>query len=217
MQNKLESIIWDWNGTLLDDVSICLEGINRLLTRRGLICIDRERYQQIFTFPVKDYYLAAGFDFASEPFEIAAEEYITEYQSLLPGAGLFEDAKTALEHFRQLGFRQFIVSAMEQNALLDSVDALGISSYFERIYGIRDNLAFSKANRGMELIADCKLDASRTLMIGDTLHDHEVGQQMGVKVVLVSRGHQCHTRLGVNGNVILGDFGQLIAHLEKQN
>jgi phosphoglycolate phosphatase len=206
---SIKTIIWDWNGTLLNDLDICITGINRLLTRRGLKCLEKEHYRQIFTFPVKDYYLAAGFDFSKEAFEVPAEEYITEYHDLLPGASLFADVVPALGRFQQMGYRQFILSAMEQQALLKSVDSLGIFSYFNKICGIENNLAFSKIHSGKKLLSGENIDPSTTVLIGDTLHDYEVGKELGVEVFLLSRGHQCHSRLNCNGNRVFENLDQV--------
>ena len=59
MQNK-KTILWDWNGTLLDDTRICIDAINILLKERGKNEINESIYRNIFTFPVRDYYARAG-------------------------------------------------------------------------------------------------------------------------------------------------------------
>ena len=86
-----QHIIWDWNGTLLDDVSFCVEIINGLLSKRQLPEISREYYRGVFTFPVQKYYEKIGFDFSVEPWENVSTEFITRYEalrrrcSLMPG------------------------------------------------------------------------------------------------------------------------------------
>ena len=61
-----ELVLWDWNGTLLDDVELCENALNRLLQRYGYPQrYDHEQYRAIFGFPVEDYYVRAGFDFAT--------------------------------------------------------------------------------------------------------------------------------------------------------
>ncbi len=213
MIHTINTILWDWNGTLLNDTDICLLGINRLLVKRNLPELNKEKYRNIFTFPVKDYYLAAGFNFEEEPFETPAEEFILEYKSLLNKASLFEDVFDTLELFRRKGLRQFIISAMEQNALEDSVKQWGVSKFFDQICGVEDNLAFSKVHRGKDLIQRKALDPEKTLMVGDTLHDFEVAEELGIKTFLVSRGHQHHARLKKTGCPVFEDFSRLLKHL----
>ena len=210
MKVKKNTIIWDWNGTLLNDAQICLEGINILLEHRNLPGLEMERYRQIFTFPVRDYYQAAGFDFNKEPFEIPAEEFIVHYKRLLPQAGLFHDVHETLQGFDKLGIRQFIVSAMEQQALEQSVSERGIRPFFEAVWGIEDNLAFSKVHRAKEIISRFGIETRNTLLVGDTLHDAEVAEELGVDIVFITRGHQNQERLSRNGNLHLPDLKSLV-------
>jgi len=207
------SIIWDWNGTLLNDLEICLSGVNSLLEDRSLPLLTKDRYLQIFTFPVQEYYSNAGFDFEKEPFEGPAEEFIQRYEELLPGARLFDDVEETLSFFYQNGYRQFILSAMEQRALNQSVQARGISHFFDGIFGIEDNFAKSKLSRAQNMLKITGINPNVALMIGDTLHDLEVGSAIGARVLLVSRGHQSPERLKINGNAVLPDLTTLLKFL----
>jgi len=69
------TIIWDWNGTLLDDAEICLEAINIMLKKRHLPELSMERYRDVFTFPVIEYYREVGFDFTLEAWDPVATEF----------------------------------------------------------------------------------------------------------------------------------------------
>ena len=53
---RYKHIIWDWNGTLLDDRWLCIEAINKTLTKRNMNTITDNEYVELFCFPVKDYY-----------------------------------------------------------------------------------------------------------------------------------------------------------------
>ena len=75
-----ECVIWDWNGTLLDDVDLCVEALNWLLAQFGYPQrYDRAQYQGIFGFPIEDYYRRAGFDFSKDSFADLAERYMQFY------------------------------------------------------------------------------------------------------------------------------------------
>jgi phosphoglycolate phosphatase len=192
-----------------------LKGINILLKSRRIPVLDMVRYREIFTFPVRDYYKAAGFDFEHEPFEVPAEEFIVQYKRLLPLAGLFHDVYETLQHFRQLGYRQYIVSAMEQHALELSVSERGIRPFFEAVWGIKNNLAYSKVHRAKQLISHFEIGAPKTLMVGDTLHDAEVAQELGVDIIFITRGHQNAQRLSLNGNLLLPDLTALVEFISS--
>ena len=62
----MNSIIWDWNGTLLNDLDLSVSTINTLLYKRELPLLKNDTYKEVFSFPVKDYYQAVGFDFMKE-------------------------------------------------------------------------------------------------------------------------------------------------------
>ena len=89
-------IIWDWNGTLLDDLWLALEVANGMLRRRGLSEMDPNGYREIFDFPVETYYRAAGFDFSREPFPVLADEFIGEFNARVTECELHQGAREVL-------------------------------------------------------------------------------------------------------------------------
>ncbi|MFN2395121.1 MAG: HAD family hydrolase [Bacteroidales bacterium] len=214
---NINTILWDWNGTLLDDMGLCIESMNRLLKQRKLPLLCSDRYLQVFTFPVKDYYSKLGFDFTREPFEIPAEEFIVHYTAGISHVSLFDDAVSVLEYFEKKGYRQYIISAMEHNALIQSVKERNILHLFHKIAGINDNLAFGKTTIAQQLIIREKIDVSRCIFIGDTLHDAEVARDINVKSLLISRGHQHHERLKKTGNPVLNSLSDIISFLNTES
>lgn len=206
---KIENIIWDWNGTLLNDVEICIRSMNVVLEKRKLTLLNVDSYREVFTFPVKDYYRELGFDFEKEAFEIPAMEFIDEFTRNLPLASLHEQSMEMLNYFKDKGYRQFILSAMEQDALQKSVSMKGISEFFTEIKGIRDHYAGGKEHIAHELIEEHGMDTNKTLLIGDTLHDMEVAKNTGIHCLMVSSGHQSAHRIKVPGMYILSELKEL--------
>jgi len=189
------SIIWDWNGTLLDDVDICIESINFSLGKRNLPLLIKEKYREIFTFPVIEYYKKAGFDFSKNSFDELSHEFIGHYLEKLKGISLFQDVENILHAFDKKGYRQFILSAMEQTTLMDSVRQFNIQNYFIKIQGTGDIYAYGKLHNAKILMETSGLDPATTCLIGDTLHDLEVANQLKCRCLLISSGHQSHMRL----------------------
>ena len=72
-------IVWDWNGTLLDDLWLCMESLDQLLTRAGKPKIDVATYQRIFNFPVIVVYRDLGFYTSQTAFEAMSREYMDYY------------------------------------------------------------------------------------------------------------------------------------------
>src|SRR5690606_8742813 len=96
-------VIWDWNGTLLDDVALCLDIMNRMLDQRGMRRIEPVRYRQIFDFPVQLYYSQLGFDFDAEPFEDLAASYCDQYDARVIECALQHNARRLLERLSDRG------------------------------------------------------------------------------------------------------------------
>lgn len=196
-------IIWDWNGTLLNDAEYCVMCMNNVLEKRQMQKIDIEQYRNFFTFPVKDYYESIGFNFDKEDFEIPAMEFIDQYYPNLDLANLHCGAEDVLSFFKDLGLKQLVLSAMEHTNLIKSLTDKGIISFFDDISGINDHYAHSKLDIGRNIIQKLGATNSQILIVGDTIHDFEVATGLGVDCVLVSNGHQSRKRLlQVTSNVI---------------
>ena len=197
--NPYKHIIWDWNGTLIDDASLSVEIINHLLERRKMPAISPERYQDEFSIPVKEYYRRLGFDFSREPYEKLAEEFITEYEQRKFECSLQPQARALLEFFRQTGRGQSILTAYRQDKLQELLEYYSIRPFFTHLVGVADHLGGGKVEQGKGLLQMLPFPPQTLLMIGDTLHDSEVARTMGIDCILVPSGHQSPSRLAKSG------------------
>jgi phosphoglycolate phosphatase len=208
---KPEVLIWDWNGTLLNDVGICVEAINILLRERGLAEVTVSRYKEVFTFPVRDYYEAIGFDFTFEQFDGPALAFMDLYIERVYSAKLHPQAIEVLMKLRDKGIRQMVLSAMEQGLLDRLFHHFGLTEYFEAIFGIEDHFGGGKTHRGIQLMEQLGVDPAKCLFVGDTLHDQEVAESMGCRNILVSIGHQSAGRLRQNGNDVIDNLKDVLS------
>lgn len=204
------NVVWDWNGTLLDDAWLCRDIMNGQLVARGLPSLSMERYGAIFGFPVKTYYERAGFDFSTEPFEIPAREFIAVYEARRHEAPLREGVVGVLEQLRVAGIRQHLLSAYSHDSLSSIVAAHGLTGYFDTLAGIPDVFAASKLDRGLELAAAIAGPGHSALLVGDTDHDWEVAVEMGIDCVLIPAGHQSPERLQACGVPVLQSLEALL-------
>ena len=198
-----DTIIWDWNGTLLDDLDLSIKAVNVLLKDRDLPILTKERYKEIFGFPVINYYEKAGFDFSKEPFEIPARQYVKLYASGESDLKLFPDVIDTLSFFKDNNYRQIVLSAMKEDNLRKMISNAGISHFFDGIFGIKDNYAREKVSIGKQVVENLNLNPEKCLMIGDTLHDAEVAEQCGFDCILFSGGHVAKQRLETTGYKII--------------
>ena len=206
----MNSIIWDWNGTLLNDIDLCINSVNSLLKDRNLPLIDTKTYKEVFSFPVQEYYKTLGFDFEKEDFSVPAHQYIDFYYAGFDKCSLQKNAIEVLSYFRENGVRQFVLSAMEHEMLEKTLKLKGILHFFEGVAGLKDHYAVSKIEQGKQLIQDFKIDRAKTWLIGDTIHDFEVATELGIKCILIADGHQTSNRLEKTGGIVIDDLKQLV-------
>ena len=206
-------IIWDWNGTLLDDAPVCVQVLNQVLARHCKPPTTLAQYRAQFSFPVEDYYRQLGFDFSVESYDAVADDYIEIYRQRQYDCPLHDGAPEVLDLALRAGLTQSILSAYHQDLLTAAVSHFGLSSFFVQLVGRKDYFAASKVAEGQRLIRDLGLEPSQILLMGDTLHDHQVAQALGIDCVLIGRGHQAPSRLKGCGSPLLKSIRQVPAFL----
>lgn len=218
MFRHYDCVIWDFNGTLVDDLDLVVKTVNVQLAKRELPALTVAEYRDVFGFPVEDYYRRIGVDFGQETMAALSADFFADYGPALKGCSLYPGVHAALFTFRQQGVRQFVLSAMEEGMLREMVCHLGVHGFFEAVYGLGHQEADSKISRARELLAEHSINPHTTLLIGDTLHDAEVARAVCVTPVLVSQGHQSVAQLKAAGCavyetvelLVLSDLSRLI-------
>lgn len=189
-------VLWDWNGTLLDDTLAAVDALNEMLAARGLAPVTRAFYRDRFAFPVKPFYAACGITLENEDWDALAREYHAAY--LRRPKALNAGAQAALARVRAAGAGQSIISALRQDLLAADVAAQGVDGWMDFVYGV-DNLdGASKLSRARELLARLRETAGAEpgfVLIGDSLHDKEVADALGVRCVLCAQGSHAARRL----------------------
>ena len=192
--SPIRQVLWDWNGTLLDDLAYAIGVRNRTFPAFGLPRIGSvAEYHRQFTFPVRRYYERAGV--TDETFVAVAHAWMAEYVRGFDTVPLHGDAVETLARFAAAGVRQAVLSATRRDMLESQIARFPIRAYFTDVLGLSDIYARSKEAVGLDYLARCGVPAASTLMIGDTLHDAEVARAMGTGCVLVARGHQSRETL----------------------
>lgn len=188
-------IVWDWNGTLLNDVDHAVSTMNQILAEHQLTPLVAQSYRQIFEFPVVNYYRALGFDFSVVPFEDLCHRFVGDFMNGFRTLPLVTGMQQLLQSLYDDGKKQSILSATDQASLDEMIDHFEIRHFFEFVFGIDNKLAGSKLQHGHQLLNLSGIQKSQTVLEGDTLHDLEVGTFLGIEVVLVGHGHQCAKKL----------------------
>lgn len=200
---QYKHIIWDWNGTLLDDGWLFVDVMNTILKRRKMKTITLEKYREIFGFPVKNYYTKLGFDLEKEPFEESGMEFIKGYENRRYEAQLYPQVIPLLSDLQTIGISHSILSAQHQTLLDDLTQYYNIRDHFIQVVGLDNHYAHSKVENGIQWVNRLKLNAQEILLIGDTDHDFEVAETIGVDCLLLSHGHHSPNRLQKTGATVV--------------
>lgn len=205
----MKHIFFDFNGTIIDDVDLCLNLLNTMLVNQGKKEISLDNYKDVFKFPIQQYYLDAGISFSNQTFQELSEWFITRYQPASFHCPLYDEAEKTFSYLLEKGYKLYILSASEQNNLLEQTNHFKITTYFEEILGTKNIEASSKVEVAKEYIKEQELDKKELIFIGDTLHDVEVAAAIGAKPILVSCGHQSVNVLKSAGVEILPSIASL--------
>ena len=206
MKNKKYNyILWDWNGTLLDDAAAGVAVINEMLARRKMKTLSgTAEYRRVFCFPVSDYYKKLGFDFERESFEQLSVEYTAAYGRQNPQ--LRQEAKETLAAVSVLGITQMLLSASEGVFLKKQTKALGVDKFFVKSLSLDNIYAGGKTHLARQWLDDSGTDPKTVLIVGDTLHDLDVAKTLGCGCALICGGHQHLDRSNTHGAKVLNSL-----------
>ena len=211
---KYKHVIWDWNGTLLDDRWLCVKSVNLELLKRDLPPLTEEGYRAVFTFPVEEYYKKIGFSFDKEPFNKVGDRFVSYYANHFSKVRLHQNSISILQKILLCGTTQSILSAGKQEFLDQWVNEHDLEKYFIKILGIDNQYAKGKTDIGKTWIDELLYDSKSVVMIGDTGHDSDVASTMGIDCVLVDHGHVSNDRLKETGRVVLNNLDQVFEFIK---
>lgn len=214
MVTSMKYLFLDFNGTILDDVDLCLDLLNEILNKQHHEPISKEKYRHIFTFPIIDYYRAAGVDFTKDSYEDLAIWFVKKYQPLSYKQKLYPDLIDTLKELNEMDYRVIVLSASEKNNLIDQLKMFNIYDYFYDVIGLDNIHAASKIKLGIDYIIKNRINSNDCIMLGDTLHDAECANAMDIRCVLFGLGHQDIDVLKTAGLPIITSYKDLKKILE---
>ena len=203
-------LVFDWNGTLVDDAWIFVDILNALLKKRNLNQIDLIKYQKLFCFPVSDFYQNLGFDVTPDAFRVLKQDFVFEYNKRQFLAHLFPDTIETLNAITCNNIKLSILSASNQQILNSLTNFYSINHFFLNILGVDNYEAAGKEELGIGLLKSLKVPRGDIVMVGDTDLDYKVSQKLGIECILISRGHQSHSRLSLIGCPVISGLKDLL-------
>lgn len=212
----ITTVVWDWNGTLINDVSLNISIMNHLLKEYNLPQINYNQYRSYFCFPIRLFYSKLGFN-VNDDVEYAklVSKFNSSYQSRMMNLNLFKGSAELLMNLKNNGIKQFLVSGLNNNDLQRQVFDKGIADYFDIIIGSSVSDANDKNSIVKKLIQSYKIDPNETLFVGDTINDYEIAMSNECDCVIVTYGHQNELALSGYTSNLIDKITDLYDYLEN--
>lgn len=177
------NIIFDWSGTLVDDLGPVLEATNAVLGRYGVPALDREGFRRRFRLPYRDFYAEV---LPGVPLEELEAHFRVAFAAAATPVTVLPHARDKLEWCAAAGIRAFVLTSMDAAAFHEQLARFGFGRYFEATYaGVLD-----KREVIHEILRTHGLDRDDTVFVGDMTHDIETARYGGIASVAVLTGYQ---------------------------
>ena len=212
-KHQYTHVIWDFNGTVLDDVMHGVRCVNIMLEKRGLPTIpDVDAYRHVFGFPIDAYYRRLGFDFEKEDYDtVLAPEWVGHYLAGEASCTTNEGVAETMAKIRDMGISQIMLSASKEEQLKGQLARLGLTDIFDTVLGLDNIHARSKAFLAVEWKA--AHPEARPLFVGDTEHDSDVAAAIDADCLLFLGGHQPEELLATKGRPLIRTIPELLSYL----
>lgn len=205
---KYKNILWDWNGTILNDTPVAFEATNILLERYGYPTITLKYYRDNIDTPIVNFY-SKIFDLNKHDIQMLDEEWGVLYNQLSDKIGLHKDVEELLHFFVDENCRQVVLSAFRTEVITKYARKFSVEEYFEDILGTQNIVMESKTIRGRRYMTEHKFAPEQTLYIGDTVHDCDTALALCVDCVLFSGGQQSPKLLQQCGVPVFDSFSEI--------
>jgi phosphoglycolate phosphatase-like HAD superfamily hydrolase len=188
---RIDHIVWDWNGTLFNDGDALVRATVDAFAATGLSPVTRALYQTHFARPISVFYdKLAGRTLSAAEQATLDGHFQLSYARYIEAATLAPDAVRALAAWRDAGRSQSLLSMYPQEKLLALVARYSIERYFTRIDGLDHHESPRKEPHLRRHLAELGANASRVLLIGDSVDDVHAAHACGIACMLYHPGER---------------------------
>jgi len=205
-------VVWDWNGTLVDDVAVTVDAVNVVLTRFGVAPIDAEGYRTHYRRPVSLFYeeLLGRRITAGEWIDID-DLYHGHYHSRLATIPLASGAASTLASLTDVGHGQSLLSMWRHEHLLAEVVRHGIDRHFRLVDGLVGPGGGGKVDHLRTHLERLAVEAAGVLVVGDALDDADAARALGARALLVASGTHHRADLEGHGTPVVDVLSEVLA------
>src|SRR5215472_17339132 len=205
----IRNIIFDWSGTLVDDLPAVLKASNFVLAQAGKPEMTLEEFRAEFSLPFTNFYNRHTPHVSMPQLE---EWFHAEFKRAQTAVCELPHARSFLEFCRENKLRLFLLSRVHDDHFLVQCGVTGFDIFLEKPYkGVWD-----KREKIHEILRENRLRAEETLFIGDMQHDIETARHGGVHSCAVLTGYNTLEQLrAAKPDLIVEHLSELRDILEK--
>ncbi|TAE74542.1 MAG: NUDIX domain-containing protein [Verrucomicrobia bacterium] len=177
-----QNLIFDWSGTLVDDLPPVLEATNHVLELYGVEGFDREGFRRRFRLPYEEFYREMLPEVPLDELEV---HFRKAFSASDASVTILPHAREKLEWCRAQGIRCFVLTSMDRDAFHHQLHALELSEFFEATYaGVLD-----KRERILGILEAHRLNPAESAFVGDMTHDIDTARHGGMTSIAVLTGY----------------------------
>ena len=206
-----KNLIFDWSGTLVDDMGPVIEATNAVLEKYGVAPYDREGFRRSFRLPYREFYEEVLPDI---PLEELEEHFRPAFDNATSQVFVLPHAREKLEWAKSRGVRMFVLTSMDAIAFARQLNEFGMQDFFEETYaGVLD-----KRELIDQILETHTLAKDETAFVGDMTHDIETARHGGISSIAVLTGyHHAEVLATVRPDITVPDLGVLVKMLDKRS
>ncbi len=205
----IRNIIFDWSGTLVDDLPAVLEASNYVLTQSGRPAMSLEQFRAEFQLPFSKFYDKHT---PEVPFDKLEVWFHSAFRSAQSSVVALPHAREFLEFCRKHKLRMFLLSTVHGDHFAEQNRSLGFDTFLEKPY----TDIWDKREKIHDILRDHQLKADETLFIGDMEHDIATAHHGGIHSCAVLTGYNTLEQLrAAQPDLIVEHLGELKTVLQK--
>ena len=178
----IRNIIFDWSGTLVDDLPAVWRATNYVLAQAERAEMTLEKFRAEFCLPFTLFYER---HVGHIPLPQLESWFHTRFREVQDSVCELPHARDFLEFCRARKLRTFLLSTIHRDHFKVQSAVTGFDKYLERPY----LSVWDKREKIHEILAENHLAPDETLFIGDMQHDIETARHGGIHSCAVLTGY----------------------------
>ena len=198
----IKNVIFDWSGTLVDDVSFTYRATMKVFEKIGIENITLEKFKEEFTLPYMDFYKKFKKDADKKIIDASFDKEL----NLINKSKLFPETKEVLNFLQQRKIKMIILSSYLQESLEREIKDDNLQNFFLDINGS----VHDKTEVVLEIMQKNNFKPVETIYVGDMVHDIDTGKKAEIITVIVACGYQSkEVLLEKSPDFLIEDLGEL--------